>query len=81
MTFPSEFAMVRPGGAMPQSLSSLLSEPGLIIAPGAYNALSAKLAAQAGAPAVYMTGFGLAGSHLGLPELLASAAKIAGKED
>lgn len=52
-----------------KSLDELLNEPGLIIAPGAYDALSAKLAAQAGAAAVYMTGFGLAGSHLGLPDI------------
>jgi 2-methylisocitrate lyase-like PEP mutase family enzyme len=54
---------------MSQTLSQLLADPGLIIAPGAYDALSAKLAAQAGAQAVYMTGFGLAGSHLGLPDI------------
>ncbi|MDO8422349.1 MAG: isocitrate lyase/PEP mutase family protein [Parvibaculum sp.] len=60
-----------------KTLSELLSEPGLIIAPGAYDALSAKLAAQAGAAAVYMTGFGLAGSHLGLPDIgLMSAAEM-----
>lgn len=59
------------------SLSQLLSQPGLIIAPGAYDALSAKLAAQAGASAVYMTGFGLAGSHLGLPDIgLMSASEM-----
>lgn len=60
-----------------RTLDELLTEPGLIIAPGAYDALSAKLAAQAGAPAVYMTGFGLAGSHLGLPDIgLMSAAEM-----
>ncbi len=60
-----------------KTLSELLSEPGLIIAPGAYDALSAKLAAQAGAAAVYMTGFGVAGSHLGLPDIgLMSAAEM-----
>jgi 2-methylisocitrate lyase-like PEP mutase family enzyme len=59
------------------SLSQLLSQPGLIIAPGAYDALSARLAAQAGASAVYMTGFGLAGSHLGLPDIgLMSASEM-----
>lgn len=52
-----------------KSLNALLHEPGLILAPGAYDALSAKIAAQAGASAVYMTGFGLAGSHLGLPDI------------
>lgn len=60
-----------------KSLTTLLKEPGLILAPGAYDALSAKIAAQAGAPAVYMTGFGLAGSHLGLPDIgLMSASEM-----
>ena len=47
-----------------KSLATLLKEPGIILAPGAYDALSAKLAARAGAAAVYMTGFGLAGVFL-----------------
>lgn len=60
-----------------KSLNTLLSDPGLILAPGAYDALSAKIAAQAGASAVYMTGFGLAGSHLGLPDIgLMSASEM-----
>jgi 2-methylisocitrate lyase-like PEP mutase family enzyme len=60
-----------------KSLATLLKEPGLILAPGAYDALSAKIAAQAGAAAVYMTGFGLAGSHLGLPDIgLMSASEM-----
>lgn len=60
-----------------KSLATLLKEPGIVLAPGAYDALSAKLAAQAGAAAVYMTGFGLAGSHLGLPDIgLMSASEM-----
>jgi 2,3-dimethylmalate lyase len=42
---------------------------GVLIAPGAYDALTARIAAQAGAEAVYMTGFGVAGSHLGVPDI------------
>ncbi|MDR3499037.1 MAG: isocitrate lyase/PEP mutase family protein [Parvibaculum sp.] len=62
---------------MTRSLATLLAEPGIILAPGAYDALSAKLAARAGAAAVYMTGFGLAGSHLGLPDIgLMSASEM-----
>jgi 2-methylisocitrate lyase-like PEP mutase family enzyme len=41
----------------------------LIVAPGAYDALSARLIAQAGFPAVYMTGFGTAASVLGQPDV------------
>jgi carboxyvinyl-carboxyphosphonate phosphorylmutase len=41
----------------------------LLVAPGAYDALSARLIAQAGFPAVYMTGFGTAASVLGQPDV------------
>ena len=44
-------------------------EKGVLVAPGAYDALSARLAMQAGAEAVYMTGFGVAGSLLGVPDI------------
>ena len=60
-----------------KTLDQLLAAPGLIVAPGAYDALSAKLAMQAGAQAVYMTGFGVAGSTLGLPDIgLMSASEM-----
>lgn len=62
----------------PDTLSALLDAPDIILAPGAYDALSAKLAAQAGAKAVYMTGFGVAGSTLGVPDIgLMSATEMA----
>ncbi|GAC1365692.1 MAG: isocitrate lyase/PEP mutase family protein [Ktedonobacteraceae bacterium] len=50
-------------------LRTLLTQPELIVAPGAYDALSARLIAQAGFPAVYMTGFGTAASVLGQPDI------------
>lgn len=63
---------------MTRSLAALLAEPGIVVAPGAYDALSARIAAQAGAQAVYMTGFGVAGSTLGLPDIgLLSATEMA----
>ncbi len=40
-----------------------------LVVPGAYDALSARLVEQAGFPAVYMTGFGVSASRLGLPDL------------
>ncbi len=40
-----------------------------ILAPGAYDALSARLIEQAGFPAVYMTGFGTSASLLGRPDI------------
>ena len=50
-------------------LRELLAGPDPVVAPGAYDALSARLIAQAGFPAVYMTGFGTAASVLGQPDV------------
>ena len=50
-------------------LRELLAGPDLIVAPGAYDALSARLIAQAGFSVVYMTGFGTAASVLGQPDV------------
>src|SRR5438445_742374 len=43
--------------------------PEPILAPGAYDALSARMIEQAGFPAVYMTGFGTSASLLGRPDV------------
>ncbi len=60
-----------------KTLAELLASPGIIIAPGAYDALSARLATQAGASVVYMTGFGVSGAGFGLPDIgLVSAAEM-----
>jgi 2,3-dimethylmalate lyase len=50
-------------------LRDLLAEPEPIVAPGAYDALSARLVEAAGFRAVYMTGFGTAASLLGRPDV------------
>ena len=50
-------------------LRELLSAPDLLVAPGAFDCLSARLITAAGFPAVYMTGFGTAASYLGLPDV------------
>jgi carboxyvinyl-carboxyphosphonate phosphorylmutase len=70
----------------PRQLRELLGGGGTIVAPGAYDALSARLIEQAGFPAVYMTGFGTAASLLGCPdiglvsssEMIDNARRIAG---
>ena len=55
---------------MPQTtLRELLAGPEPVLAPGAYDALSARLAEQAGFGAVYMTGFGASASLLGRPDV------------
>ena len=50
-------------------LRRMLAEPGIIVAPGAYDGFSARLIEAAGFKAVYMTGAGTAASHLGQPDL------------
>ena len=42
-------------------LRQMLREPGIIVAPGAYDCLTAKIVAREGFPAVYMTGGGYGG--------------------
>lgn len=51
------------------SLRTLLNQPGLVIAPGAYDAMSARLIEMVGFPAVYMTGYGVSASLLGQPDI------------
>jgi 2-methylisocitrate lyase-like PEP mutase family enzyme len=51
------------------SLRELLSGSEPVLAPGAFDALSARLIEAAGFPAVYMTGFGSAASLLGRPDV------------
>ena len=50
-------------------LRELLAGPVPLVAPGAYDALSARLVEQAGFEAVYMTGFGTSASQLGRPDV------------
>jgi carboxyvinyl-carboxyphosphonate phosphorylmutase len=50
-------------------LRELLAGDAAVVAPGAYDALSARLIEEAGFPAVYMTGFGTAASLLGRPDI------------
>jgi 2-methylisocitrate lyase-like PEP mutase family enzyme len=45
-----------------------LAEPGLITAPGVYDMISARIADRMEFPALYMTGFGVVASYLGLPD-------------
>src|SRR5919106_4937666 len=50
-------------------LRQLLREPGIIVAPGGYDCLTAKLIEREGFPAVYMTGAGTAVTQVGRPDL------------
>ncbi len=51
------------------ALRQLLRQPGIIVAPGAYDCLTAKLIEREGFPAVYMTGAGTAVTRVGKPDL------------
>lgn len=51
------------------TFEDLLASGEFLILPGAYDALSARIAARAGARAVYMTGFGVVGASFGVPDI------------
>ncbi|MCP4226104.1 MAG: methylisocitrate lyase [Actinomycetia bacterium] len=74
------------GGLSPGArFRELLAEPGIVVAPGAYDAITALVIARNGFRAVYMTGAGTVNAHLGIPdialgtltELVENAARIA----
>src|SRR5262245_2734288 len=50
-------------------LREMLAGPEPVLAPGAYDSLSARLIEQAGFEVVYMTGFGTSASLLGRPDV------------
>jgi len=58
------------GGRTPRArLRELVTAAAPLVAPGAYDALSARLIEQAGFDAVYMTGFGTTASLIGRPDV------------
>ena len=56
-------------GSSKPTLRKLLSKNEPILAPGAYDAMSALLIQEAGFDVVYMTGFGTSASQLGQPDV------------
>lgn len=50
-------------------LRELLARPGIVVAPGAYNALVARQIEDAGFAVCYASGAGIANSQLGLPDV------------
>ena len=51
-------------------LRELVDAKEILVLPGAYDALSARLAEAAGFPCVYMTGYGQSASKLGAPDVV-----------
>ncbi len=62
-------SFLNPATGMTARLRQLLAGGGPVLAPGAYDALSARVVEEAGFSAVYMTGFGTAASYLGRPDV------------
>jgi len=52
-----------------QQLQQLLKTGNIVMAPGAPDAITARLIQKAGFPAIYMTGFGATASRLGTPDI------------
>lgn len=50
-------------------LRALLASKAIVVAPGAYDALTARLVERAGFPAVYLSGAGVSYTHLARPDL------------
>jgi len=50
-------------------LRELLKKPGIIMAPGVYDGISARVTEQAGFPAAYLSGAGVAASRIGEPDI------------
>ena len=49
-------------------LRALLAEPGIIIMPGCFDAMSARLIERAGFPAAFMGGFAVSAARIGMPD-------------
>ncbi len=78
--------MLSADGSSSVGLRPLLAGEEMVLAPGCFDALGARLIAQAGFSAAYMTGFGTAAARLGQPdvglltmtEMVDNARRIAG---
>jgi len=57
------------GRGGPSRLRALLESGQMIVAPGAFDPLAARLVEEAGFPAVYITGFGTSAALLGRPDV------------
>lgn len=61
-------------------LALRLGQPGLVVAPGVFELISARIADAMGFECLYATGYGMVASHLGLPDAgLATYSDMAGR--
>lgn len=56
-------------GSPGQVLRRLLQEPGILVAPGVYDGITARLVGEAGFPVAYQSGAGVAASATGNPDI------------
>ena len=49
-------------------LRQILEQPEILVLPGVYDCLGAKIAEQIGFPVIFTSGFGISASTLGLPD-------------
>jgi 2-methylisocitrate lyase-like PEP mutase family enzyme len=61
--------LLRARGTPQLRLRELIGSSPPVLAPGCYDALSARLVEEAGFPAAYMTGFGTSAGYLGRPDV------------
>jgi len=62
------------------ALAKRMKQPGLVVAPGVFELISARIADPMGFDCLYVTGYGLVASHLGLPDAgLATYSDMAGR--
>ena len=62
------------------ALARRMKQPGLVVAPGVFELISARIADPMGFDCLYVTGYGLVASHLGLPDAgLATYSDMAGR--
>ncbi|RZI98690.1 MAG: isocitrate lyase/PEP mutase family protein, partial [Rubrivivax sp.] len=62
------------------ALKARIAQPPLVVAPGVYDGVSARLADRLGFDALYMTGYGVVASFMGLPDAgLATYTDMAGR--
>src|SRR6185437_15219252 len=61
---PARMTLVTPA----DKLRQLLADPNIAVMPGCYDALSAKLIANAGYNVTFMSGFAVSAARLGLPD-------------
>ena len=52
-----------------QKLAELIERPGVVVVPGTYDALTARIAERAGFETIFATGAGISNAHLGLGDV------------